>query len=388
MSRLLGGRIPSTVRRRIVRLSSHHPMEKLAWVLLLVCLPFLPCPLAVASSNATLGTDTGPSSLAMARGIITLTSNLRDAPSMKSGVVGVAKERTTVDILGQTEHWYHIRTPEGLEAWIYKPLVFVEPVAAPQTQTTEVSRPEISPPTEIQDVQDTSTPEPEDISESTQPVAPEGDQQQSSDTPTWPASSLAPAEPLARPSAPTAPKAVSNKPSVALQPVFEPFRGLVGYLLAVLVVVVMVSIGLQWRAARQLRRATSEMGQILDLVEDIYSEVALSRPNTPQAPPAIPATSPAVTLPTLGPEFTPLERALLESLSSGEAIQEGELAKMLQQRGFSGVLIKAVIGDIVRKTAGDGRPWVAVEYTHGRYAYALRTPDGASGREVQQGSNR
>jgi hypothetical protein len=255
--------------------------------------------------------------------------------------------------------------------------VLIEPATTPQTETAEVS-----PPTVVEDRQDTPIAEPAGLAETSPPEVSQEEQEQPPDAGELPASQSAPMEPI---TAPAEPIAITDAPNLMLETVFEPFQGLVGYLVAALVVVVIVSIWLQLRAARQLRRAMGEMGQILDIVEDIYSEVALSHPSTPEPLPSIPAPNATAALPGPEVDFSPLERALLEGLSSGEEIQEGELAKMLQEKGFPGVLIKAVIGDIVRKTAGDGRPWVEVRFTHGRYAYALRLPGGTSEREARQG---
>jgi hypothetical protein len=71
-------------------------------------------------------------------------------------------------------------------------------------------------------------------------------------------------------------------------------------------------------------------------------------------------------------EFSPIERAVLEALSDQHEVQEGELSKVLDEKGFAGTLIKAVIGAIVQKTGTAGLPWVEVHYVQGRYSYRLR----------------
>src|SRR5262245_53791496 len=48
------------------------------------------------------------------RGIITLVSNLRAAPSMHSEIVAVAKEGTQVQILLESGRWFHVRSEEGV----------------------------------------------------------------------------------------------------------------------------------------------------------------------------------------------------------------------------------------------------------------------------------
>jgi hypothetical protein len=150
-------------------------------------------------------------------------------------------------------------------------------------------------------------------------------------------------------------------------------QSLGGAVVIALVIVLVLSIALQLRATRQLRRATQEMGQILDLVEGIYADGALTRaPDSDAARLPLPADASAHQPPRPLIEFSPIEHAVLEALSNRRVVQEGELGKILEEKGFAGVLIKAVIGDIIRKTGTAGLPWVEVRYTQGRYSYRLR----------------
>ena len=48
-------------------------------------------------------------------------------------------------------------------------------------------------------------------------------------------------------------------------------QGRAAYVIIALIIVLVLAIGLQLRAARQLRRATQEVGQIFDIVEEIYA---------------------------------------------------------------------------------------------------------------------
>jgi hypothetical protein len=77
-------------------------------------------------------------------------------------------------------------------------------------------------------------------------------------------------------------------------------------------------------------------------------------------------------LPDLPVEFSPAERAVLETIFSHEEVPEHELKAMLDKRGFPGMLLKAVVGDIMRKTGSDGIPWIRVYYTQGVFSYQLQ----------------
>jgi hypothetical protein len=389
MSRLRTVASSPPLRPKQLHPSAQHLLQILPWFLLSIGVAFILPYLAAAASIPAVSADPQAPLSPVARGIITLTSNLRDAPSTKSGVVGVAKERMPVEILTQTEHWYHIRTADGLEAWIYKPLVLIEPMSALPPQKSA-----ISPLVVVEKHRETPAPEPISVPEvPLAEVAPsetaQEEQEQFPDSSELPAHQSTPTEPLPSPdeatSAPAEPATLSNPPTLAHEPRFEPFQNLGWFLVASVILVASLSVLLQWRASRQLRRARAEMDQIRDIIEDIYSELALSRPSTVQLAPSPPTPPPTAVVPLPVVEFSPLERALLDGLSSGEEVQEGELAKMLQEKGFPCVLIKAVISDIVHKTASDGRPWVDVKYARGRYAYALRPPTEARRQVARQG---
>jgi hypothetical protein len=151
------------------------------------------------------------------------------------------------------------------------------------------------------------------------------------------------------------------------------FSGLAAYVIIALVIVLVLLIALQLRAARQLQLAMQEMGQILDLVEEIYAGAALAwtSDGVSRLGP-MPAAALAQQPPRLDIEFSPSEYTVLEALSDQREVQEAELEKILTAKGFTGVLIKTVIGDIVRKTGKMGLPWVEVRYAQDRYHYRLR----------------
>ena len=71
-------------------------------------------------------------------------------------------------------------------------------------------------------------------------------------------------------------------------------------------------------------------------------------------------------------ELSAIENTVLEALSDQREVQEPEIGKLLEERGLAGVLIKAVIGGIIRKTGMAELPWVEVRYAQGRYSYRLR----------------
>ena len=75
-------------------------------------------------------------------------------------------------------------------------------------------------------------------------------------------------------------------------------------------------------------------------------------------------------------EFSPIERAVIQALSHHREVQERELAGTLTQQGFSGILVKAVIAGIMRKTQTTRLPWIETRYTQGRYSYKLRSEEG------------
>jgi hypothetical protein len=115
------------------------------------------------------------------------------------------------------------------------------------------------------------------------------------------------------------------------------------------------------------------VGQIIDLVEEIYTaSTGVRTPAGQTALTPMPSEVVVASLPQPAAELSALERAVLEAIAARREVPEGELAKIVEEKGFPGVLIKAVIGDIVRKTATEGMPWVEVRYADSRYLYRLR----------------
>ena len=74
-------------------------------------------------------------------------------------------------------------------------------------------------------------------------------------------------------------------------------------------------------------------------------------------------------LPDLPVEFSVVEKAVLEAIFTQEEVPEYELKEMLAKRGFPVMLLKAVIGDLMRKTGSNGIPWIRVHYTQGAFRY-------------------
>ena len=97
--------------------------------------------------------------------------------------------------------------------------------------------------------------------------------------------------------------------------------------------VLVLSIALQLRAARQLRRAMQEVGQILDIVEEIYAGGMLAR-TSDSGPILNPMAAEALSQqpPPPGIEFSPTEYMVLEALSDQPEVQETELGKFSTKR--------------------------------------------------------
>jgi hypothetical protein len=134
---------------------------------------------------------------------------------------------------------------------------------------------------------------------------------------------------------------------------------------------------LQLRASRQLRRAMHEVGLILGIIQELSTQVALVQTRGTHTFP-IGDGSRASTTPAQAPagEFSPVERAVIQALSHQQEVQEGELASTLTQQGFSGILVKAVISGIMRKTQATRSPWIDMRYSQGLYSYQLRSEEG------------
>jgi hypothetical protein len=299
---------------------------------------------------------------------------------MQGEVVATAKQGTPVEIVSETTHWYRVKTEQGLEAWIYKPLVVLEaddqrPQAEPPATSARPNDSEALPSHPEQPLPSAEVPPPPErpLASAEVPSPPE-QSLRSADVPSPEGEQLANPElsqPLLSPGA-LLPTPLPDK-GLEFDAIFSFFHAAGVYLIAGLVVIVILSIGLQLRAARQLKRAMREMEQIVDLVEEIYTASTLWRTTAGQtALTPVSSEAVAVSLPQPAAELTALERAVLEAVATRREVQEGELAKILEEQGFPGVLIKAVIGDIVRKTAAEGVPWVEARYADGRYFYRLR----------------
>jgi SH3-like domain-containing protein len=321
------------------------------------------------TTSAPLSNVIEPATGAPRRGILTLMSNLRTSPSTRSEIVAIAKEGTLVEILAQTERWYRVRRDDGVEAWIYKPLVHIErePSKEPSAAPAALAQPD------TRELSSGSAANSDIFAEAR------------------PANAAEQHGSVASPAAPVDEQHVSPEATGTgwfIDAILPAVQGLEAYIIIALVVVLVLSIALQLRAAGQLRRAMREMGQILDLVEEIYAGGASTRTRHSGVPisPAPPeASTHQPQLPMI--EFSPMEHAMLEALSDQHALQEGELGKVLDEKGFAGMLIKAVIGDIVRKTSATGLPWVEVRYAQDRYSYRLR-PEAAPNLRAQREEKR
>ena len=309
-------------------------------------------------------TEQAPGSLR--RGTVTLISNLRTSPSMHSEIVAVAKEGARVMILLESGRWLQVRNEEGVEAWIYKPLVLIEQEPAQRPSRTPAAM------------------EPSDRTKTASAAAAPPDVLVES-----------PAETTLEGPESTAPSSVPMRRCHILPQMswtawdsdtwLSHLQGRAAYVIIALIIVLVLAIGLQLRAARQLRRAMQEVGQILDIVEEIYAGGLMARTSdrggmlTPMvAEKALGQQTPPPRI-----EFSPAESMVLEALSDQSEVQEAELGKILDEKGFAGVLIKAIIGDIVRKTGIIGLPWVEVRYVQGRYRYRLR-PEAVPNLNVQR----
>jgi hypothetical protein len=253
-------------------------------------------------------------------GLVATISNLRASRSVQSEVVAIAKLGMPVEIVTETERWYRVKT---------------------SASTTEIGEASTLP----------GEPQPENTADS---------------------------QNLGLSSA-----VLGDTPLILIEglgarwsfdAILNHVQGLSIYVVPALVLLLALSLALQLRAARQLRRAMQELGEIFDIVEEIYANSPLARTGVrgaiqtamPRGTSATRSESPVI-------EFSSVERAALKALSHQREISEGELANILAEQGFTGVLVKAVIGNILRKTRATGLPWVEVRYIQGRYRYQLRS---------------
>ena len=355
------------VKRWLIGLMGCPAALGLTCALLVALLMTVPCPPGAEEAHSTPSMSLDQPAATPRRGTIKLSSNLRGSPSMQGEVVATAKQGARLEIVGETGRWYRVKTEQGLEAWIYKPLLVLEAEVVPEAND---QKPPAEPPAA------SAQPDDSEVLPSA-PETPSGTPLVSTEVPSpegVPLPNPAPSQPILSPGIllPT-PWPGNEQPLDALFSFFHGASAYSGYIIAGLVVVVILSIGMQLRAARQLKRAMREVEQIIDLVQEI--DTASIRMRTPAGQTALtpmPSEVVVASLPQPAAELSALERAVLEAIAARREVQEGELAKILEEKGFPGVLIKAVVGDIVRKTATEGVPWVEVRYADSRYLYRLR----------------
>ncbi len=348
-----------TLQRLVAQSASVCPRTGLRIMLASLMVAALSWQAAAETTNPAVASVTEPPTAPPQRGLVTLMSNLRASPSVQSEIVAIAKEGTHVDILVETERWYRVRNSEGVEAWIYKPLVLID-----RKPSKDASAPVLAL-------------APADSQEIPSPLAANGEAARSE------GSAASPPDRIPEPPASVAalPALLDQRGDSAeilgstrfVDALLLRVPGLGAYLIIGLVAVLALAIAFQLRAARQLRRAMQEMGQILNIVEEIYTGGALA-PQGDRVAAGMPTPAEALghQPPAPGLEFSVIEQAVLEALSDQDLVQEGVLAKMLDEQGFGCLLIKAVIGDIMRKTSTPGLEWVEVRYAQGRYSYRLR----------------
>jgi hypothetical protein len=294
------------------------------------------------------------------RGSVTTMANLRSSPSMQSEVVSIIKDGMSVEILAETGRWYRVKTEEGLEAWIGKSLVLVEPT--PRKMPSPVSGTAVQP--EMQDIEESPSPAPVmgDASAQTSTL-------RSEDTPDQQNAGVSLGLPEEAP--PISLKGAEFNWSI--DGIFPYVQGLEAYVIPALVIVLILASSFQLKAARQLRRAMQEMGLILDIVDGIYANGILARTSGSETmAKSLPkrTSGPQPETPSL--QFSALEHAMLQVMADHREIEERELTEALAAKGFAGVLIKAVIGEMIRKTKATGQQCIDVRYAQGRYRYQLR----------------
>jgi hypothetical protein len=300
------------------------------------------------------------------RGTATISANLRAFPSMQSDVVGIAKQGTLVEILAESGRWYRVRIEGGAEAWVGKSLVAIDSSPRKPLKAAPASViPQDTPPL-------VDAPPPISIIAGDAPVT--GDD---------PLSPLPPGEVdetaivSPAPEAPSLSSAEEEFPPWSIDILLMYAASLEIYLIPSLIAMLVLAMILQLRASRQLRRAMHEVGLILGIIQELSTQVALVQTRGTHTFP-IGDGSRASTTPAQAPagEFSPVERAVIQALSHQQEVQEGELASTLTQQGFSGILVKAVISGIMRKTQATRAPWIDMRYSQGLYSYQLRSEEG------------
>jgi hypothetical protein len=287
------------------------------------------------------------------RGIVAANANLRHAPSLHSDILATVRQGTLVQIVAEQGQWAQVLAANGVKGWLYKPLIRQDPESP---GFAAAALPEVSPPTgERPDTART----PPSIPSAVPPPA----REQAAPPP--------PAAPdpggMALPSAPTAAPLRrwldalgGDVPAVGL------------YVIAGLVSLLILAIALQLRAASQLKRGMRDMQRLMEAVEELSAEqgkvYAFPREPSPSAQPLAAAAKPPS---RRSRPLMPVEAAVLEALSAHDELREGQLAAILAARGFPGVLVKAVVGELIRKSEHSGLPRIEVRYTQGRYTYRL-----------------
>lgn len=293
-------------------------------------------------------------------GSVTTVANLRSAPSIQSEVVSVINDGTPVEILTETGRWYRVKTAGGIEAWIGKSLVTVEPT--PRQMPSAVSGTAVQP--EMQMLEGSSSPA--HVTADASAGLTIAHSQATAGQSEAGASLGLPEE--------VAPIFLEEAEfKWTIERMFPYMRRLEPYIIPTLGAVLILAISFQLKAARQLRRAMQEMGLILDIVDDIYVKGILARTGdgeTMATPLSNRISLPQLETPSI--QFSALEHAVLQAMSDHREVDEKELTETLAAQGFAGVLIKAVIGGIIRKTKASGRQCVEVRYVQGRYRYQLR----------------
>ena len=91
-------------------------------------------------------------------------------------------------------------------------------------------------------------------------------------------------------------------------------------------------------------------------------------------PPVLPALEATVNLlcAEARVEFSPVEQAVLQTLAAHGELAEHESRDHLGQHGFSQLLAKAIVSDIIHKTNGNGQAWIIVRYQDGHFRYAFQ----------------
>jgi uncharacterized protein YgiM (DUF1202 family) len=109
----------------ILRACAWGRARKWAMLMLLTVVMF-PWPSVGETANPAPSCAPKHAASSLRRGRVILPSTLRSSPSVQSEIVGVVKEGVQVRILLESGRWYQVMSENGVEAWIYKPLVVVE----------------------------------------------------------------------------------------------------------------------------------------------------------------------------------------------------------------------------------------------------------------------